>query len=391
MLRDEFDNLLNKYLDGSCTDEERQLINLWLIKRGADEHIKVAITDEKVLKDRLLAGIDKLDREQLLHNDMSKGAIPKTFIPLLKKYLLPIAALFLLAIFSIIWYAQQNQMKQQDLANLNAIPAVENTLTPTSFKINVAGKDYLIDSLPTNEELIIGKTILIKHANNTLQYKLADETGINSKILHTISVPAGRDLHLLLSDGSKIWLNTESVLRFPAQFAADERHLYLLGEGFFEVASNTAHPFIVNSQDFHVRATGTEFHIRAYPDDTKKTTTLVEGKVDVSTNKQNQKLKPNQQWAWQKAGSATVKDVDVSDILANKDGYFVFQQKDIMEIMHEVSRWYGIDVQFDGKISQTKFGGTFSKKRTIDELIDYLSVLGGFHIKRQGREVIIMP
>ncbi|MFD2966382.1 FecR family protein [Sphingobacterium bambusae] len=390
---DHLDTLLTKYLNGSCTEEEQQLVDLWLIKRGHDRGTSIDTAREEQVKALVFAQL-----QQLIHADNSferPGAGSQKGIPAIKrrKFVRAIAAAaVILAIFSAgIFYlnewhdTQRTALVEGSFANR----AVHER--PLGYQINVQGKSYNIDSLPINEEIEIAGAILQKKSSNILSYKplkqLKDQTN-NS--YHSVSVPSGKDLHLYLPDGSKVWINTESTLHFPT-VTTEKRQLYLSGEAFFEVASDKEHPFIVESRDFAVRATGTQFNVRAYADEDVQSTTLVEGKVDIRSDRSLKKLSPNQQWQMKAGQEGSIKPVDVSCVLGNRDGYFVFQNNDLKHIMSEVARWYAIDVNYVGEIKNKEFGGTFSKKRSLDELLDYLRDLGGYHIIREGRRVSIMP
>ncbi|MFD2599601.1 FecR family protein [Sphingobacterium corticis] len=380
-------DLLKRYEEGNCSRQELDLIDLWLFRRGASDEIQLSDDEENELAARALIGLE--DRLQI------QLAVPAKRIPIwhkiqhLKTYVLPISAVFMVALFIWLWQTKDSHTpSEKRMANTESVAQSIATI-PTSYSISVSEKEYLIDEIPLNTKFQIGDATILKLAQNRIHYMYSSNP--NTEAQHTISVPSGKDLHVSLPDGSKVWMNTESTISFAESFTQQERHVALSGEAFFEVASDKAHPFLVQNADFSVKATGTQFNVRAYPNEELKTTTLVEGKVAVKDKRSAIELIPNQQWSALSSNKPIVETVDVSSVLGNRDGYFTFHQKNIREIMSEVARWYAIDVHFKGNITKEAFGGTFSRKRDVDELLDYLSVLGGFQIERQGRRVTIMP
>lgn len=387
MHRDRLDKILRSYLDGSCTEQERQWIDLWLLKRGHNENVNLTEEQGEKAKDILYSHVQDLLKKEDGEQDHAGPSIRKRTVNW--RYALPLAAAIVCIVFSGIFFWND---KTETKGGFSIGEMAGGVTKPTNLVITAFGKDYPIDSLPLGVEQQIGGAFIRRIANNGLEYRAsAPEARIGSTTAsHTVSVPAGRELHLRLPDGSLVWLNTGSTLRFPTVFAASERKLYLSGEAFFDVVSDKQHPFMVYSAGFHVEATGTQFHVYAYADEEVQTATLVEGKIAVGTDDHVRQLLPHQQWETKNGGQARVSAVDVNPILGKKEGYFVFDNQNIQEIMKEVSRWYDIEVHLDGKVEEMVLGGTFARKRSLDELLDYLSILTGCQFKKEGRRVIIM-
>jgi transmembrane sensor len=388
MHRPDIDDLLEKYVNGTCTSQERQRIDLWLLKRGHDEKVQVEIGNADSVKQQLLAKIHVVDSISPYPQDADQGLPILVRIRCYKKYI-PLSAVAALVLIFLALPRRSEIQRANGVVTVQTREVTTAAENPTAFKIATIDRDYSIDDLPENVELHIGNAYVVKRGANNLHYR-TDGMETDELSYHTVSVPAGKDLNLYLADGSKVWVNTKTVLRFPTSRVKKERMLYLSGEAFFEVASDKAHPFIVAGKGMEVRATGTQFNVRNYLDEEQLSTTLVEGKVDVHAGPSVAKLSPNQQWMAKTGTSARVRHVDVAHVLGSKDGYFVFDKQNIREIMNEVSRWYDIEVDYQGEITDKEFGGTFSRKRSLDELIDYLSALGGFYMKREGRRITIM-
>ncbi|MGN6420440.1 MAG: FecR family protein [Pseudobacter sp.] len=178
----------------------------------------------------------------------------------------------------------------------------------------------------------------IQKSNDQLIYNNAGEASTN-----TLTTPRGGKFRLTLPDGTKVWMNSASSLTYPTAFNGKSRTVDLTGEAYFEVARNPKQPFTVNIQDLKVNVTGTHFNVNGYEDEGQVLTTLVEGGVQVQRQQQAQALKPGQQAiAQQKANTITVSNANIKQVLAWKDGLFIFDGKQKSEILRELSRWYDI-------------------------------------------------
>ena len=192
-----------------------------------------------------------------------------------------------------------------------------------------------------------GNVTVIK-LNGQLAYQPSTLTSTSTLTYNTISTPRGGQYQLVLADGSKVWLNAASSLRFPTAFAGKERRVEVTGEAYFEVAHDAAMPFIVQRGEAEVKVLGTHFNINGYEDEPSLKITLLEGKVRVSSRDQTAVLKPGQQAQLQTTNSKlqTTNQVDIDEVVAWKNGLFQFEQADIKTIMRQVARWYNVDVVF---------------------------------------------
>jgi transmembrane sensor len=229
----------------------------------------------------------------------------------------------------------------------------------------------------------------------------SDSKGANAKVqILTATTPRGGTYQITLPDGSKVWLNAASSLQFPAEFTGRNRVVTLVGEGYFEVAKNKIMPFIVKSKEQQVEVLGTHFNISAYENDKNTTTSLLEGSVRVSAASKGNAaspgavsssvLKPNQQ-SILKADVIKIMDIDPIQPVAWKNGYFMFASEPIGSIMKKLSRWYDVDVDYQGKITTEGFTGSVSKYENISEVLNTLELTGLVHFKIQGRRITVMP
>ena len=255
-----------------------------------------------------------------------------------------------------------------------------------------------------------GKTIILKNAangllaqttsgnvlktnNGQIKYSALNETAAagNKDNINTLSTPRGGTYQVVLSDGTKVWLNAASSISYPVAFTGKERHVTLNGEAYFEVAKNKEMPFYVSINNVEVKVLGTHFNIAAYSDDGEITTTLLEGAVQVTKNNTQSMLKPGQKAVINnKSDNISVSDANIQDAMAWKNGYFIFDDDDITGIMKKVSRWYDVNVSYQGDVSDQKFGGTFYRSKSITELLQYLGKIGKVHFTIEGRRIIVM-
>jgi ferric-dicitrate binding protein FerR (iron transport regulator) len=191
---------------------------------------------------------------------------------------------------------------------------------------------------------------------------------------------------VVLPDGSKVFLNAASSLTYPISFVAlRERRVELKGEAYFEVAKDKNHPFIVKTQNQEIKVLGTHFNINSYADEPLTKTTLVEGSVLVKASGIQQILKPGSQ-AINGYDGLRIVEANMDEVLAWKNGYFMFDSESIESVMRKISRWYNIDVAFKGNVSKDKFGGTVSRFANVSQVLRKLEYTNKVHfIIEEGR------
>jgi len=233
----------------------------------------------------------------------------------------------------------------------------------------------------------------IKSEGTKIQY--TENKGARQEIKYnTLSIPRGGEFFLQLSDGTKVWLNSETVLRYPVQFAGNERKVELTGEAFFEVARNEKVPFLVESGEQTVKVLGTEFNISSYRDNLLISTTLVKGSVEVSIkNKPETKqiLSPNEQSTINRADAQITKQkVDPYEFIAWKDGRFVFDNQNLYEIMKTLSKWYNIDVVFAREdLKNFRFTGNLQRYSDFGEVLKKIQKTNEVEFLIENKQITI--
>jgi len=208
---------------------------------------------------------------------------------------------------------------------------------------------------------------------------------------NTISTPVGGQYTVVLPDGSKVWLNAASSLKFPTAFTGTERRVELTGEGYFEVAKNKHMPFKVNFNREEVEVLGTHFNISAYPDEAVTRTTLLEGSVRISKNNIKKILVPGQQAiSSMQTGGFNIAEVNTDEAIAWKNGLFLFHNENIRSIMKKIARWYNVDVNYQGSFTNQEYGGRISQSKNLSEILKNLELTGTIHFKIEGRRVTVM-
>lgn len=233
---------------------------------------------------------------------------------------------------------------------------------------------------------------IVNMGNGMVSYQVSEEKR-DEVVYNEIQVPKGGHYQILLEDGTKIHMNAESTLRFPVQFSTDVRQVELVGEAYFEVAKDVSRSFFVKTPKQTVHVLGTAFNISAYPESHVKTT-LVEGRVDVLCaweSENNVALSPGEAAVSNMdCGSIEVVDCDLDEELAWHNGYFIFTNEPIVEIMSRVARWYDVEIAYEGDMDDVRLGGIFQRSKSIDQLLESFKATGLVNFYIEERRVTVM-
>src|SRR5690606_36357040 len=228
-------------------------------------------------------------------------------------------------------------------------------------------------------------------SDGELMYEVSQSSNSDETAFNIFATPRGNTYSILLPDGTKVWLNASSSIRYPINFTATERRVFLSGEAYFEVNHNPHRPFYVDIQGNTIQVLGTAFNVSAYKNENQVKTTLIEGSVKVFNGKHSLSLLPNQQATIHLSTSViTRSEVDTWSALAWKNGYFRFEKASLEEIFATISRWYDIqDVEYHGEFDN-RFTGTFQRSKNISELFRYLEKLAPIHFEIKEGRVSVM-
>lgn len=235
----------------------------------------------------------------------------------------------------------------------------------------------------------------IKQQNGQLLYTAAGNTGTVN--YNKLSTPRGGQFQIVLPDGTKVWLNSATTLRYPTTFTGTNRVVELEGQGYFEVAPDATHPFLVKvpstqRDSMEVQVLGTGFDIMAYADEATVNTTLISGSVRVKQGNTLQTLQPGQQAVMDNDHHAiTVRPADIKKVTAWKNGVFVFNNTALPAILREVARWYDVEIVYTATPSPELYGGGISRNLQLSSVLRLLEASGYNHLKLEGRKVIVLP
>lgn len=230
----------------------------------------------------------------------------------------------------------------------------------------------------------------INQQNGQLRYN-ANDPNATTVSFNTLATPRGGQYSVTLPDGSKVWLNSASSLRFPTAFTGSERKVELTGEAYFEVAKNAKQPFKVALEDkTTIEVLGTHFNVNAYKDEPAISTTLLEGAVRLTNGKERITIKPGERAQLREGGTKFVIDrPDVDRVVAWKNGFFQFDGDNITMIMKQLSRWYDIEPVYAGNMNMKDYSGYISRNSNISEVLKMLELTNEIKFKVEGRKVTV--
>lgn len=283
---------------------------------------------------------------------------------------------------------------------------VKEVVSCSSKKELVPGSDKAVLTLGDGRQIVLddtsegtlteqGDAKVIKLDHGQLSYNTSGDES-EKPVFNTISTPRGGQYQIVLSDGSKVWLNSASTLHFPVFFQDDNRKVTLVGEAYFEIAQNKEKPFLVVVDEIEVQVLGTHFNVNAYNDEGAIKTTLLEGKVKVKSGQSNKTIIPGQQASVVMKNGTTgisVQDVDVNAVIAWKNGRFIFKGDDIYSVMRQLGRWYDANVTYEENVTNEQFVGVINRSRfdSIPDILEMLEKTGAVSFSVQGNNIKVMP
>jgi len=401
--QERFKYLYDQYIHNTFSKEELEEFLAVLDKSGNKEILKRELAELWMLRDESAIPEKELLEKKILANILDHTYAPATKLrPLLNRPWFTTAAASLLvlmfaALAGYYVFKEKNPAAvSQSMADVQ--PGKDGAVLTLSNGETIVLED-LDDGLVTNQK---GASIVLdKHQ---LIYDAEGSAGPEDVSYNKISTRRGRQFCLILSDGTKVWLNSASSLKYPTVFKGKERAVEITGEAYFEVVKNVKMPFKVKINDqASVEVLGTSFNISAYADENTNNTTLVEGKVKVfysarSASEKSVILNPGQQARVLQSGSGQsassspvqISEADVDQVTAWKSGLFNFKEKKLKEVMKQLSRWYDIDVVYEEDVSDIEFWGEISRNLNLSEVLHLLKKSGvNFRIE-QDRKLIVL-
>ena len=381
-----------RYLKNELTAQEKIALDTWLAESVNNQTLFEELTDDVLLK-KELAFFNEVSKDTAWQKIDARLEEPGKIIHLKTTYRWWYVAAAVIALLGAFGMYQFNfQKKEQVVISKTSIE--NNDIAPGG---NIAtltladGSTISLDSANNGSLAQQGQSTIVKLEDGQLAY---EQDGRNTASIaiqyNTVSTPRGGQYQLVLSDGSKVWLNAESSIRFPASFTGKERNVEITGEAYFEVAHNASKPFIVSVNSVAIKVLGTSFNVNAYDDEQSMKTTLLNGSVEISTNRMNSKLKPGEQADIlnKSENIRIIQNANIEKVTAWKNGFFLFNEDSIEDVMKIIGRWYDIEVEINGTMSKEKFNGKLYRDVNISQIIQILEE-GGVQIDIVGKKVII--
>ncbi len=370
-----FFELIDKYLVGKATREEQNLLEEYYKRLDKNNQSTLTPEQEQALQQIMLQNI-----RSEIHNIPSITPIKR--VSYFTRYA---AAAVILIAFSIGTYMYLRSAKPEITAATGKID-----IAPGGNKAVLTlgnGRQITLEGAKNGNLAQQGATTVHKTDNSLVAYQAGtsdNDATVNE--FNTITTPRGGQYQVILPDGTHVWLNAASSIRFPVTFAGKVRNVETTGEVYFEVAKDAHKPFNVTSAGQTVTVLGTHFNVMAYPEESSIVTTLLEGSVKITRNNVSKILKPGEQALVNQDIKITPADVD--DAVAWKNGITSFNDADIKSIMRKVSRWYDVDVKYQGQVSDRLFTGSISRKSNLSVLLKILA-LNHIQFSVEGKQLIV--
>ncbi|RPE09171.1 FecR family protein [Chitinophaga lutea] len=388
MTQEEFQQLLIAYREGTLAPVDKALFFKWLpvYEKQLAEQLDRDLHDPAIqpLGDEATRDIIYNAIQLTAHSDADLS-YPMRGKPSLRRWGWAAAAILagVMVLGSIYFPVYRNRAQPAEaVARLQDVPPGQNK----AVLILSDGSKVTLDSAG-NQVIRQGATVVRKQGGS-LQYD-EEERG-PAVAYNTLSTPLGGQFRIVLSDGTKVWLNAGSSIRYPVTFAGHERVVEVTGETYFEVADDATAPFIVKAARQEIKVLGTRFNVNAYADEPMVSTTLLNGAVRIVSGNVTRLLKPGEQLATQYASNeVTVRSVNVDNVVAWTSGKFMFENSDIKAVMRQLARWYDVEVMYGSDIPSREFVGEIERDLHLSQVLKILEQ-NNIHFKIQGRKIIVL-
>ncbi|MBO9152250.1 FecR family protein [Chitinophaga sp. GCM10012297] len=379
------------YLRGELSAQEREELDAWVAASPGNRAFFESLTADASLHDKL-AAYAVTDEEQGWRRFAEKHFPTEQVKPAARtlrfggRWWLAAAVVAGLAAVGT-WMLMPGKQPQQPPVAVQPV----NDALPGGNKATLTLADGSTVSLDSaGNQVIAQQGAAIKQTGGLLVYQ-SQEAGA-MPVFNTLRTPRGGQFRITLPDGSAVWLNAESSLRFPVAFSGAERRVEMTGEAYFEIKQDAAHPFRVQvTPQTEVTVLGTHFNVNAYTNEPGISATLLEGAVQVKAGNDSRRLSPGQQARVNRSGQITVlRNVDTEEAVGWKNEIFYFRDADIQSVMRQLERWYDVEVEYRGQIPSRRFQGEIQRNLKLSDVLEGLRSTGiGFNI--EGKKIVVMP
>ena len=380
----EIARIIQKSLKGRLSESEEKLLSDWRKVSDENEHAFQRMISE----DFYTVGMEKLETYdyrvaygRFLQKKYQRRRKRRFLISMAR-----VAAVALPFVMAVVLYVGLNREEEQTLR-----PSLASNILPGTSKavLTLANGQMIPLGKETTDSTIITDGTQISASESGITY--ADGGESEAVVYNKLDIPRGGEFCLTLSDGTRVWLNSETSIQYPVVFGTKERRVFIQGEAYFEVAKDAKKPFTVQFMSSSVTVLGTSFNIRAYPEEKQSQTTLADGSERINSPGSSMLLKPGEQ-AEVKAlsGEMVKKEVDVKTFTSWKNGRFVFEQEPLENIMRTLERWYDIRVIFrDEGAKRISLSGNLKRYGDFSQVMNMLQMTGDVRFELHGNDVYI--
>lgn len=361
------ESLLLKFRENRCTPEELAELEMWYVQFDDEAAGIPPVPDEKLV---------------MLYQQIEKKIAPNRFLQRTLKYVVGVAAVLIFG-----WFCMYCFVNEGDRDKIES-----ESIIPGHCQAELTFADGAKITLDSNSVVRDKDGMLIKsEVCPLLDYTLAD-SGFYQPGDHTVTVPVGGEFGIILSDGTRVWLNSGSTLKYPISFIKGKREVILTGEGYFQVAKSNI-PFVVQTAGMQINVLGTSFNVSAYQEDNSVTAALVEGKILVCAGQQNQayEMVPGHLLSYEKGTDrVSVEKCNTELYTSWMEGKFRFRDMRLEDIMIKLNRWYDCEFFYqNAALKDLRFSGAAEKDRPIRYLLERIATVTGVHFEIKGRTVVL--
>lgn len=377
--------LIFLHVQGMTDDAQEKELNEWRSVSSRHEELFQRMLSSEHVEKSISRFVKTEEEEERGWRQLQQKARSGRSVRKIKWFPYAAAIVLILSVGSVFYFSGDKEQTE-------ILPIAKNEVqVPGSRAVLILpdGRKVDLENEVLRSDLAQSDSLLLVSARS-LKYRDIDSPD-TTEIFHTLEIPRGGEYLLTLSDGTMIYLNSESTLSFPVKFQGKERKVYLTGEAYFKVAKNTEHPFVVTAGELEVLVTGTTFGVRAYKDEKDIQTTLESGQVTVRVEGKSVKLVPNKQVLFNKSTMGLeVRDVDVDLYLAWADGRLVYDNCPLEKILTDLGRWYNIDVFYSrDELREYNFSLNMKKHEEFTQVLELIGKTGEVQFEIKDNTVIV--
>ncbi len=383
--------LFDRIYNGVATDDDIREYNRWC--RGFQESRGFQE------KDLPLADLEKIKAGMLAEIEKQISSSHKISRPKVWRRITAAASIILVLAIGSYYFMHRQHSDPEQMVQATP-PDVDVTPGGNKAMLTLAnGQTIVLDNIQPGQLASQGSSRVTKADSGVLVYQSEKLTikGVTQEAqapvtFNTLTIPRGGQYQLILPDGTKVWLNSASSIRFPTAFTGKERSVAITGEVYMEVAKDTAHPFIVTARHTNITVLGTRFNVMAYDNEPAVNATLLEGSVQVTVpgTRAATVISPGQQASVDNTSrDITIRKVNAANIAAWIYGQLSLKDCSLQEFMNQLSRWYNVDVEYTGKVPSQRFGGMIDRNAPLSDVLSALDV-GGIHTKLENNKIIVL-